>query len=517
MRLAGNGETEMRLPPRSSLGAGLIFAVAMIFAVGGVRPSCAQARGEAAAKPAEYLVRMLPGAVPKLAVTASLPIRGQALAMETTRPGDIPELDAQGWPALVKNLRVSDQRGQPVGVTLADKSGWRLDRELAGRLVVRYEVDYSALAARGWPAPRESAFADANNLVIVGRSLFITTREVGSSRVKFSLPRSWRAVTPWERRPGAAEAFAARSAQDLVDNLVVLTRSAPDEVTEGRFRLLVASMGHWQPVRPEVRETLGPLVQRFVRLMEFGERESYLVVLLPIVDSGGEAFRRSFALTVDTPPSRANRAKWGNTIGHEIFHFWNGWRLRGTDYATSQWLQEGFTEYVANVSMAGAGLIGPDDLRQKLAEHVRNYQRLTTSLEGGGTRKGPPLYSGGALVAFSWDVLIRDASHGQRNLGDFLRALWRQTEGGQRTYEWHDIQAALNATASRDWDAFYRAHVRGTDPLPLNEILPLAGLRLAQAEDGSPLVESDPAAQAPARSLWQALATGRPAATAAPP
>ena len=145
---------------------------------------------------------MLPGAAPKLAVTASLPIRGQALAMDTTRPGDIPELDAQGWPALVKNLRVSDERGRPVGVTLlADKSGWRLDRELAGRLVARYEVDYSALAARKWPAPRESAFADADNLVIV-RPVSVPYDARGRREPGEVLSsRSWRAVTPWEPRP----------------------------------------------------------------------------------------------------------------------------------------------------------------------------------------------------------------------------------------------------------------------------------------------------------------------------
>jgi hypothetical protein len=73
------------------------------------------------------------------------------------------------------------------------------------------------------------------------------------------------------------------------------------------------------------------------------------------------------------------------------------------------------------------------------------------------------------------------------------------------------------AAAARDWDAFHRAHIQGTDPLSLNEILPLTGLRLAQVEDGSPLVELDPAAPAPARSLWRALATGRQAAAAASP
>lgn len=460
------------------------------------------ARGQA-----EYRVQRLPGKSPRLAVSARLPVQGQTLEMDTTRPGDIPELDAQGWPALVRDLRISDERGRAVAATPAGPSGWKLDRPRTGWLSVRYEVDYSALASRGWPAPRESAFADAENLVIAGRSLFITTPGEGERRVTFTLPRGWRAVTPWNRRPGGG-AFAVASAPDLVENLFVLTRAAPDEMTAGNFRLRVAAMGHWRPARPEIRRTLGPLIQRFVRLMAFEGHESYLVVLLPMADRGGEAFRHSFALTVETPPSRANRSDWGNTIGHEIFHFWNGWRLRGADYATSQWFQEGFTEYVANVSMAGAGLIDRDELLRKLSDHVRNYRRLTTALEAGGTRKGPPLYSGGALVAFSWDVLIRDATRGQRDLGDFLRALWRRTDGGRRPWEWSDLQTALEATAPRDWNAFHRVHIQGSVPLPLPDILPLAGLRLTQDGDGSPRVESDPAAPAPARALWQALAGG---------
>ena len=480
---------------RNSLRNGTGAVLFLLLIVCGALP----ARGQA-----EYRVRRIPGKSPRLAVSARLPIQGQTLEMDISRPGDIPELDTQGWPALVRDLRVSDERGRPVAVTRTGPSGWRLDQARSGRLSLRYEVDYSVLATRHWPAPRESAFADAENLVVAGRSLFITAPGQGESRVSFSLPRGWRAVTPWERRSGAAETFVAPSAPDLVENLFVLTRAAPDELVADNFRLRVVSMGHWRPVRAEVRQTLGPLIQRFVRLMDFDGRESYLVVLLPVVERGGEAFRHSFALTVDTPPSLANRFDWGNTIGHEIFHFWNGWRLRGADYAASQWFQEGFTEYVANVSMARAGLIGPDEFLRKLSEHVRNARKLATALETGGTHKGPPLYSGGALVAFSWDVLIRDATHGRHDLGDFFRALWRRTDGGRRPYDWQDIQAALNATAPRDWEAFYRAHIRGTDPLPLQEILPLAGLRLTSAEDGAPRVEIDPSlVSAPARSLWE--------------
>jgi predicted metalloprotease with PDZ domain len=476
----------------------VLFLAAFASAVAGVPP-----------EPARYEVRVLQVAPPKLAVTATLPVRGQTLDMDTTRPGDIPELDARGWTALVSNLRVADANGRPVAVTPVGAAGWRLDRERSGRLKVRYEVDYSILATRGWPALREAAFADAGQMMLAGRSLFITTGEAGPRRVAFVLPRGWRAVTPWEPRSGAVDSFTAASAGELVENLMVLTRSAPDEMAAGRFRLLVVPMGHWQAVRPEIRQALGALVQRFVRLMEFTERGNYLVVLLPVVEHGGESFRSSFALTVEAPPSRENRSAWGNTIGHEIFHFWNGWRLRGADYASSQWFQEGFTEYVANASMAGTGLLSPDELRRKLADHIGKYRKLTTPLEAPGTYKGPPLYSGGALVAFSWDVMIRDATHGRSDLGDFLRALWVRTDQGKRAYEWSDLRAALDATAPRDWEAFFQTYIRGTQPLPLGEILPLAGLHLAQAEDGAPLVELDPEAPAPAKSIWQALTERR--------
>lgn len=466
------------------------------------------ARRETVPGPSRYHVRMLQVAPPRLAVAATLPIDGRELAMDTTRPGDIPEINERGWPALVSKLRVSDATGAPLQVTGAGPAGWLLEQPHSGPLTVEYEVDYSSLAVRAWPAPRETAFADADHFVLIGRSLFITTPEAGASDVTFDLPRGWQAVTPWERAARSTHGLAVESSGDLQENLLVFSRSSPDVMTAGGFRLSVTPMGHWQAARPEVRRVLGGVIQRLVALMGTAEPMSYSVVLLPIVDQGGESFRHSFALTVDAPPSRANSSAWGNTIAHEIFHLWNGWRLQGADYATSQWFQEGFTEYAANLSMVGAGLISPDELRKKLSVHVGNYRKLTTALEAGGTHKGPPLYSGGALVAFSWDVLIRQATGGRRSLGDFLRELWRQTGEGRRPYEWRDLRAALEATAPLDWQAFYSAHIRGTEPLPLGEILPQAGLRLEQTEDGDPRIEVDPEAPAPARALWQALVTG---------
>lgn len=437
--------------------------------------------------PATYQVRMLRVDPPRLAVRANLPIDGQALEMGTSRPGDVPEVAEAGWPGLVANLRVSNAAGESLEVQSAGAKGWLLVKPHSGTLTVEYEVDYRPLAARGWPAPREAAFADPDHFVVLGRSLFITTRESGSAAVRFDLPRGWIPVVPWT------------SPQDLANNLLVFSRREPEVITAGGFRLLVTALGHWQEA--DVRAVLGPVIPQFVKIMGSDEQESYSVVLLPIPERGGEAFRHSFAMSMDVPPSAANRADWGNTIAHEIFHYWNGSRLRGADYATSQWFQEGFTEYVANLSLAKAGVIDADGFRKKLAEHVANYRRLATTLEGGGTRKGPPLYSGGALVAFSWDVMIRDATGGKRDLGDFLRELWRRTDRGQRPWEWSDLQASLEATAPLDWQSFHGAHIRSDKPLPLAETFARAGLLLK--ENGE--VEPDPAVSAKAASLWKDL------------
>jgi predicted metalloprotease with PDZ domain len=459
--------------------------------------------------PARYRLTLLDAASPRLAVTAVVPIEGSALTMDTTRPGDIPELDAGGWPSLVSHLRVTDAAGHPIETTSVGAAGWRLARPYTGRLTLEYEVDYAALAHRGWPAPREAAFVDGSDVVLVGRSMFITTHEVGTSRITFELPRGWRPVTPWESRPGSAAECAVSSAKDLVENLMVFSRAAPDVVTAGAFRLLVTPMGAWKSARGEVRRVLGAVIPRLVGLVKDDRHANYLVVLLPVAEHGGESYRHSFALTMETKPTRANSAVWGNLIAHEIFHLWNGWQLVGADYASSQWFQEGFTEYAANVSMVAAKLVSQEEFLQQLSEHIANYRKLTTTLEAGGSHKGPPLYSAGALVAFSWDAQIRDATAGRRNLWDFMNALYQGTGRGERPYAWQDIQAALAATVPYDWDTYYRFNIQGNGPLPVESALALMGLRLGPAAVGTPHVEIDPFASASSKRLWRALITGR--------
>ena len=451
-----------------------------------------------------YFVRVLSLDPPRFGIVADLPIDGDRLNMTDSYPAELPQMAAGGWPTLISDLKAKDLSGMPVELVPLKDKGWRLAHALSGRIRLNYVVDYTIFARSGWTSPLESAVADEEHVAVCARALFPTTDRMDGADVSFDIPKRWHAAPPWPTSPIVRGAYRASSNIDLTDNFVVLSTRAADVVTAGGFRMQITAMGHWRPLRPLVRRTLQAIVSREVALMNYSRRESYNVVLVPTQDTGGEAYRQSFIYAFQSP-NEANRATWANTMAHEIFHYWNYARLQGADYASTQWFQEGFTEYVANLTMVGSGIVTPKAFLEKLSNHVSNYHKLTTTLEAIGTHKGPPLYSAGALVAFSFDVMIRKASAGGRGIGAFFRNLWRYTDSGARKYAWADIEAALRGTANLDWQGFYARHIRGHEPLPLDAIFREAGLRLEEASDGSPLVAVNPSASRAEKAVWSEL------------
>ncbi|HEU4364174.1 MAG TPA: hypothetical protein VFT13_01780, partial [Candidatus Krumholzibacteria bacterium] len=482
------------------------FVIGALVAIN-LAAGAAHARG--ADTTATYQVQVRDAATNRIAVRATVPSNGAELRMATSRPGNVPELAAAGWPALVQHLRVTDAAGAVVDVTGDGAGGWTLARSIDGPLTLEYEVDFAPLAARGWPAPREAAFADAGHMIVIGRSLFITTPAQRTSEVRFALPRGWQAVVPWPALRGARHAATVASTDDLCENLVAFVHGKPDVLTAGGFNLKVVALGHWEPARDDVRRVLGVSAHRLVDFIGFTGRGDYLVVLLPHAERGGESFRASFAMSLDVAPSQANLGDWGNTAAHEVFHYWNAWRLHGADYPSSQWFQEGFTEYAANLALVSGELTTPAEFYATLAVHATRYRKLTTPLDAPGTHKGPPLYSGGALVAFVWDTEIRDATDGKHGVGDVLRLLLHSTDDGARPYAWADIRAVLESLAPGDWEGFHSRYIHGTEPLPLDDAFARVGLRMMQGDDGVIRVEEDPEASESAHAYRRAMLDGR--------
>ena len=461
------------------------------------------AAGSVPGRQARYRVTLIAVRPLRFSVEAELPMDGNRLDMASSYPAELPAMAAGGWPALIRNLVAIDDAGRRLDAIRQGSAGWTLARS-ANRVRLRYMVDFSFFEQAGWSSPRESALVDREHAVVSCRALFITTTGMTGADVAVRTPDNWQAVAPWPPLGKNRQSFAVASLADLTENMLVVTSAPPEQAASAGFTISIAAMGHWRPLQRLVRETLREVLSLQTAMMGSRKREHYSVILLPTLETGGEAYRQSFAYSHENP-SAENRAVWANTLAHELFHYWNGSRLQGQDYSSTQWFQEGFTEYVANLTLLVRGIIGPGEFLAKLSSHIANYGRLTTSLEAIGNSKGPPLYSAGALVAFSFDAMIRASTQGENSIGTFFGRLWLKTGEGARKYAWADIEAALMTIVPGDWGAYHARYIRGQEQLPLAEAFQMAGLRMHVPPTGAPYVAPDPDASPGAKAVWEGL------------
>ena len=230
----------------------------------------------------------------------------------------------------------------------------------------------------------------------------------GSMRGDVDLPPGWQAVTAWSPRAGRARSSTSRRPRSWSKTCACSRAARPVNSSPETFgsTFLRWDTGNQSSPGPRGPRTRRPWVRRADGARSAsrlpgrpaaGRRARGRVVPPQLcVDDGGEA---------DAGQQRG----WGNLIAHEVFHLWNGWKLVGADYPTSQWFQEGFTEYAANV-VDGHRQADRPGIPEEAFQSRRELSPAHDRLEAGGSHKGPPLYSAGALVAFSWDAQIRQAT-----------------------------------------------------------------------------------------------------------
>ncbi len=158
-------------------------------------------------------------------------------------------------------------------------------------------------------------------------------------------------------------------------------------------------------------------------------------------------------------------------LAHELFHAWNGKRLRPVEYwrydyerenyTEFLWLIEGWTAYYDDLLCLRAGVMTRADYLVAVAKNVNGMLgapgRLRLSLGESSfdawirlyrpdenTRNSSQNYYGnGAVAAMCMDLAIRESTQGARSLDDVVRALLRQTFAAGRGYTRADVHAVL--------------------------------------------------------------------------
>lgn len=195
----------------------------------------------------------------------------------------------------------------------------------------------------------------------------------------------------------------------------------------------------------------------------------------------------------------------GGLLAHEFAHSWSGKFRRPQGEMTLNlqspmetdllWVYEGNTSFLGDVLAARSGMWTSDDYHQTISSAAaglgpgrpgRTWRPMIDTASAvpgmfggagwGNWRRGSDYYEEGELIWLEVASIIREESHGQKSIDDFLHAFYGGPNDGPevKPYTFEQLVQALNQIVPYDWTTFLNARLNSTAPDP-----PLAGMERA--------------------------------------
>lgn len=198
-------------------------------------------------------------------------------------------------------------------------------------------------------------------------------------------------------------------------------------------------------------------------------------------------------------------------LAHEQSHSWCGKYRRpaelyskpdyqGPERTSLLWIYEGLNEYVGMLLATRAGFNDPAYARDEFARSAASFADqparahiplvdtatdnwvLRNAFRDGWSdfRRGQDYYDEGALIWLRADTIIREQTHGQKSLDDFLRSFFghSDTDPIVEPYTREEVEAALGAICPYNWHEFFESRIYQVNPKPPIEGIEAAGWRI---------------------------------------
>lgn len=360
-----------------------------------------------------------------------------------------------------------------------------------------------------------------------------------------SLAEDWRVATALTRGDVDERGFGPYTAADydeLLDHPVEIGENESVEfiacgvphhlVVAGRFE------SDLERVAADLAQICTAQIEFFGRPAPF---DRYWFLCLAVADGyGGLEHRASTSLMFNRdelpkPGEQGQPRDYRHFLAlasHEYFHTWHvkrskpeafiPYRLDQRNHTRLLWVFEGITSYYQELFLLRSGVLNVAALLQRLGELLtRVYRvpgRFKQSLaqssfdawdvlyrpEANHPNTSISYYTKGALVALALDLKLRLETAGRTSLDDVMRALWQRYGARGIGVPEDGFEKLASEVSGLDLAAFFDAAIRGTEDLPLAELLAKFGVthELRAATGG------DDAGGTPRAGNGEALALG---------
>ena len=476
-------------------------------------PAAAQTTAPASpgvGQPIRYTVSFSAPHTHYLEVSAAVPTGGRRdveLMMAVWTPGSYL---VREFSRNVEAVAARGADGRPMAVEKSAKNRWRVATGGGNTVTVSYRVYAHEMSVR-------TNWVEAGFALINGAPTFLTLAD-GVRRphdVVIVPAAGWRrSMTGLPALPEGEHHYRAPDYDTLVDSPILVGNPEVYEFTvDGKPHYLVndGEGGVFDGAR--AAKDLEAIVREQRRMWGPLPYDKYLFLNV-ISEAGGGLEHLNSTVLMTTrwaTRTRRNYLAFLDLASHELFHAWNGKRLRPVElgpfdyenevHTRGLWVVEGITDYYADLAVHRAGLSTREEYLDSLSDKIEELQttpgREVQPVElasydawikyyrpdenSGNTSVS--YYTKGAVVAFLLDAKIRKATNGAKSLDDVMRAAYEKYSGA-RGYTPDEFRAVTQQVAATDLSAFWRTAIQGTGDLDFTEALDTFGLRFRPAPAG---------------------------------
>jgi predicted metalloprotease with PDZ domain len=394
-----------------------------------------------------------------------------------------------------------------VPIEKIDKETWVIHAN--GMVTLRYATYWDDPGPFGTQLNSHHAFVNPAMVL-----MYLPNRRAEPCSVSFAgVPDGWKMETPGS----VLDLYAGKD----IDGFGVLTEPNYDALADSPIEISKTTVFDLKNISPpitvvvdgdswteaRVADELKRICRYEVHLMGGAPYPHYTFILH--IGKGAEGAGGGMEHADGTAISIPSDDQLAGVAAHEFFHLWNVKRIRPAslqpiDYTKEQytralWFAEGVTSTYAAYTLVRTGLWSKQDFYADLGQqinmlesrpankwHSAEQSSLDAWLEKYSWYNGPDFsvsyYTKGQILGGLLDILIRDRTNNSKSLDDVMRLMNDEFAKNGKTYrDSLDVRLTAEKIAGGSFEDFFRRYVRGTDPLPYQEIFSRAGLQLRQA------------------------------------
>ena len=385
-----------------------------------------------------------------------------------------------------------------------DKQTWRATGQ--GTITIRYATYWDEPGPFATQLNADHAFINPAMILF-----YVPTRRDEETTVLLNFASSnWRAAGPLlsadaEYGRNHSLIFRAISYDALVDGPIEAGTFEQFDIPGISPRVSVVVHGDdWR--KKKIEEDLKRICEYELKLMDGAPFEGYTFILHIGKGAGGGGMEHANSTAIGIPSDEY----LSGVAAHEFFHLWNVKRIRPAtlepvdftkeQYTRALWFAEGVTSTYGAYTLVRTGIWSQERFYEDLGEQISELESrpanhwqsaeqssLDAWLEKYPMYNGPDYsisyYTKGQILGDLLDILIRDRTDNQKSLDDVLRGMNTDFAKQEKTYrDSLDIRLEAEKVAGGSFEEFFRNYVAGTDPLPYQQVLALAGLKLGMTE-----------------------------------